>query len=51
MPPKVIITFEGILLSIHKIVLHLMVDSTVSILCGEGSDPVGIRKNLAQSAV
>jgi len=30
MPPKVVITFEGILLLIRKIVLHLMVDSTVS---------------------
>lgn len=29
MPPKVIITFEGILLLIRKIVLHLMVDSTM----------------------
>ena len=29
MPPKVVITFEGILLLIRKIVLHLMVDSAM----------------------
>ena len=33
MPPKVVITFEGILLLIRKIVLHLMVDSTDSTNC------------------
>lgn len=31
MPPKVVITFEGILLLIRKIVLHLMVDSTINV--------------------